>query len=532
MASLGARLSDLVVRLKRRRKLLLIALAVLLPVFVLSGVVVHDSASEIAFAEKELSGTAYLRRTWNVVSVCDAWLVPARSSFGGRGRGETIPKLEAEGSRILADLSNGTAACGKARAFLRQIADETNLTLDPRSDTYYLMHAAVTDLPGLSSHAADLARRDRGASADAVQGDISRIAESAQAVEDSLNRAIQHDDGSLTAALALPSVTLSRAVSRYVSNTSGVVASPAAAGEMRGALDNLWVVSVDQLERLLNLRIAQARLKLWVSMVAAVLLSAGALVGLIYYDLYVEREEVMTLNASLKQSNEELERFAYICSHDMQEPVRMMNIYAAMLLEDSREQLDEIGRRHLDYIAANARAMKQMIQDILEFCRVGRDPVELSEVDCNVVLEHVLEGLSPAIAAASARVVADRLPVVTATPTVIQAVLQNLIGNAVKFRHGDTRPDIRVSARPEGHVWRFEVRDNGIGIDEAYREEVFAVFRRLNRRDDYPGHGLGLSTCRKLLQMIGGTIDFTSKPGQGSVFYFTVPMLQRPHGPA
>jgi len=512
------RLTDLVVRIKRRRKLLFTALAVLLPVFVLSGVVIHDSMDEIAFTKKELTGTAYLRRTCNIVSACDAGIPPSRAGFGTPAKGEVLPQLETDGAAMVAALEDNPKACDTARTFLRRIADDTNLMLDPRSDTYYLMHAAVIDLPGLSGHSTRLMAPDH---IQGIQARIERVAESAQAVDDSLHRAMRVSDGSLTAALTLPSQTLSRAVSRHVSDKDGE------ASELRGALDNIWIVSVNQLERLLNLRIAAAQLKLWSSLALAFLLSVAAVIGLIYYDLYVEREEIIKLNAVLKQSNEELERFAYICSHDMQEPVRMINAYAGMLLEDSRDQLDEVGRRHLDYIAANARAMKQMIQDILHFCRIGRDPLELVEVDCDAVLAQVLQRLAPTITEASATVMTEPLPMVRATEGVIQIVLQNLIGNAVKFRNADTAPDIRVSARDDGEAWRFEVRDNGIGISEAYRDEVFAVFRRLNRRDDYPGHGLGLSTCRKLLRLIGGDIDFRSAPGTGTSFYFTVPKAQR-----
>lgn len=515
MTSVAGRLTDLVVRIKRRRKLLAIALAVLMPVFVLSGVVIHESMDDIAFAEKELAGTAYLRRTWNLLSVCDAGITPSHEAFGRPLHGQVLPRLEAEASAMIAELGHDAMPCEKARRFMRHVADETNLMLDPRPDSYYLMHAAVVDIPALSGHAAA-----RITPTHTLQSRIDRVSETAQAVDDSLQRAMRTSDASLASAVTLPAQTLSRAVNGMVGDASG---HAVASNEMRGALDTLWVVSVNQLERLLNLRITTARLTLGATLALAFLLSAAAVAGLVYYDLYVEREEVMKLNAVLQQSNEELERFAYICSHDLQEPVRMVNIYVGMLLEDSRDQLDEVGRRHLDYIAANARAMKQMIQDILACCRIGRDPLTLTEVDCDTVLQQVLDRLSPAIADASATISITPLPTVMATHGVMHIILQNLIGNAIKFRSAGAQPEVRVSAYPDGDVWRFEVADNGIGIDDAYREDVFTVFRRLHRRDDYPGHGLGLSTCRKLLHLLGGDIDFTSTPGRGTTFIFTIP---------
>ena len=243
----------------------------------------------------------------------------------------------------------------------------------------------------------------------------------------------------------------------------------------------------------------------------------------VYLDLYRQREQILSLNATLRQSNEELERFAYVCSHDMQEPVRMMNTYAGFLAEDAVDQLDENNTRYVRYIRDNAVRMQKMIRDILAFSRVGREEMKLETVDCQQMLDEVLVEFEDIIAVKDARVTSGALPVIESSTTLIRVLLQNLIGNALKFQDGKTPPEISVSARRDGVMWRFDVKDNGIGIDPAFSDRIFTIFQRLHRTEDYPGTGIGLSTCRKFIRLCGGDIVFHSKPGEGTTFSFTVP---------
>jgi signal transduction histidine kinase len=230
-----------------------------------------------------------------------------------------------------------------------------------------------------------------------------------------------------------------------------------------------------------------------------------------------------------EQRGDELERFAYVCSHDMQEPARMMNIYAGLLQEDAAGRLDEDGLRHVGLIRENAVRMQTMIRDILAFSRIDSQPVEIQPVDANRVAAAVLSGLEPEVVGKGAVVTCGELPVVMANPTLLTLILQNLIGNALKFQDGSRPPEIALMARAEPGLWRFEVRDNGIGIDPAYRDEVFTLFRRLNRKEEYPGTGIGLSACRKFLRLYGGEIDFEPAPGGGSTFWFTLPRQDKRH---
>ncbi|MBI1212706.1 MAG: response regulator [Alphaproteobacteria bacterium] len=247
----------------------------------------------------------------------------------------------------------------------------------------------------------------------------------------------------------------------------------------------------------------------------------------VYLDLYVQRQHILELNAVLQQSNEELERFAYICSHDMQEPVRMMNSYASLLQEHCVDAMDEKGGRYINFILSNARRMQKMIQDILNFSRVGRQEVQIEQVDCNEIAREVLAEFDGVVAEKKAVVTCGVLPTLQTSPTLMRVLFQNLIGNALKFHGGDKVPEVTVSAEREEAGWRFSVRDNGIGIDEKFHDRIFTIFQRLHRKENFPGTGIGLSTCRKFIRLCGGEIGFESSPGNGSEFFFTLPESKR-----
>jgi two-component system sensor histidine kinase/response regulator len=243
----------------------------------------------------------------------------------------------------------------------------------------------------------------------------------------------------------------------------------------------------------------------------------------VYLDLYVQREQILKLNATLQQSNEELERFAYICSHDMQEPVRMMNSYAGLLEEKCVGSLGEESEKYLRFIAGNAKRMQKMIQDILTFSRVGREEVKIETVDCNEIVREVLAEFEAVIASKGAIVTCADLPFIATSPTLMRVLLQNLIGNALKFQDGVRPPRIEIGARAVGDAWQFSVQDNGIGIDHKFNNRIFTIFQRLHRKEEYPGTGIGLSTCRKFVRLCGGDIQFESELGKGTHFTFTIP---------
>lgn len=247
----------------------------------------------------------------------------------------------------------------------------------------------------------------------------------------------------------------------------------------------------------------------------------------VYLDIYVQREQILKLNAVLRQSNEELERFAYICSHDIQEPVRMMNSYGSLLRQNAGGRLDDKGEQYLGFIISNAQRMKKMIQDILTFSRIGREDIKIEQVDCNAIMREVLAEFETIIKEKSARMRCDSLPTLQTSSTLMRVLLQNLLGNALKFQDGSKPPEIAIEAEQQDSFWRFTVSDNGIGIDPAFHHKIFSIFQRLHRKEDYPGTGIGLSTCKKFVELCGGTIGFESSPGQGTMFFFTLPQKRK-----
>ena len=224
----------------------------------------------------------------------------------------------------------------------------------------------------------------------------------------------------------------------------------------------------------------------------------------------------------LERSNRDLEQFAYVASHDLQEPLRMVSSYTSLLAEDLGDRLDDDTRRHLDYAHDGAKRMHQLVHDLLRYSRVGRADTSHQRVDCDQLVETVTVDLQEAILAAGATVTHDWLPTVTGVPTELRQLLTNLVGNAVKFR-GDEPVHVHVSAARDGPMWQFSVADNGIGIDPGKAERIFEVFKRLHPRGSYPGTGIGLAICKKVVEQHGGRIWVESQPGTGATFRFTLP---------
>ena len=224
----------------------------------------------------------------------------------------------------------------------------------------------------------------------------------------------------------------------------------------------------------------------------------------------------------LRRSNHELEQFAYVASHDLQEPLRMVSNYCQLLSRRFKGQLGTDGDDFIKFAVDGARRMQLLIEDLLAYSRVGSKPAEFKPTDMNEVFETAVRNLEITIQDAGAEVTKAQLPVVMADFKQMVQVLQNLIVNAIKFR-SDRPPAVTLTAfRKEDH-WLFAVTDNGIGIDPAYSEKIFVIFQRLHGKGEYPGTGIGLAICKKVVERHGGTIWVESEPGQGATFYFTVP---------
>jgi PAS domain S-box-containing protein len=225
----------------------------------------------------------------------------------------------------------------------------------------------------------------------------------------------------------------------------------------------------------------------------------------------------------LARSNAELERFAYVASHDLQEPLRMVTSFTQLLSQRYTGKLDKDADEFIGFAVEGAVRMQQLIEDLLSFSRVSSRPRMLSRVDAAIALQRARDNLRVAIEQSGAELKSDQLPQVTADEAQLALVFQNLIGNAIKFRAPGTPPIVEVKAAREEGAWLFQVRDNGIGIDPKHSEKIFTMFQRLHPRSIYPGNGIGLAICKRILERHNGRIWVESTPGAGTTFYFTIP---------
>ena len=233
---------------------------------------------------------------------------------------------------------------------------------------------------------------------------------------------------------------------------------------------------------------------------------------------------------ALERSNRELEQFAYVASHDLQEPLRMVASYVQLIERRYKGKLDQDADEFIAFAVDGATRMKALINDLLAFSRVGTRGKPFAPVDSAELMEKVMKNLGPAIAESGATVTTSALPEVTGDGTQLMQVLQNLVANGIKFR-GKTAPEIRVTAGAEEANWHFTVRDNGIGIAEEFHERIFIIFQRLHGKEKYPGTGIGLAICKKIVERHGGRIWVESEQGEGAAFHFTLPQkMEEPHG--
>ena len=227
----------------------------------------------------------------------------------------------------------------------------------------------------------------------------------------------------------------------------------------------------------------------------------------------------------LQRSNAELEQFAYVASHDLQEPLRKVASFCQLLEKRYKGKLDERGDQYIEFAVDGAKRMQQLINDLLAFSRVGRLTAEQEPIEIESALRQALTGLSTAIEESDAEIVVRRpLPRVRGEASLLAGVFQNLVGNALKFR-GEQRPRIVVEAERRGAEWLFTVTDNGIGIEPDYAERIFMIFQRLHPKDLYAGTGIGLAMCRKIVEYHGGRIWLDTESREGATFRFTLPAL-------
>jgi PAS domain S-box-containing protein len=232
-------------------------------------------------------------------------------------------------------------------------------------------------------------------------------------------------------------------------------------------------------------------------------------------------QKIKEIMYELKRSNKDLEDFAYIVSHDLQEPLRMVSSFAQLLKKRYKDRLDKDANEFIDFMNEGTDIMRNLIDDLLKYSRVGTRAKPFKPVDINIIIDKIELQLQSSIKDSNARIVRKPLPVVTGDDTQILQLFQNLISNAIKFR-GNKPPSITIDFKERDGFWEFSISDNGIGIDPKDFERIFIVFQRLHKKDEYEGTGIGLAICKKIVQLHGGNIWVESKKDQGATFFFTI----------
>lgn len=231
-------------------------------------------------------------------------------------------------------------------------------------------------------------------------------------------------------------------------------------------------------------------------------------------------DEMSRTIAELAKSNIELEQFAYVASHDLQEPLRMVSSFLTQIDRKYGDNFDEKGRQYLNFAVDGAIRMRKIIHDLLEYSRADRLETALEPVDLNAIVSEILKVNSSEIEQSHAKITVSKLPEIRARKISMQQLFQNLINNALKYRNEN--PRIGIGSSDAGDFWQFYVSDNGLGIEQRFHDKVFVIFQRLHNREDYSGTGIGLAICKKIVESYGGRIWIESKPGEGSTFYFTI----------
>lgn len=243
----------------------------------------------------------------------------------------------------------------------------------------------------------------------------------------------------------------------------------------------------------------------------------------------IERQQTLDklqhLNQELERSNQELERFAYVVSHDLQQPLQSIYGFAQLLEATWGDKANEPTGQYISHIIRASQRMSRLIKDLLTYSQVSQLEPLGRPVDCNQVLTQVISDLQPTINRSQATVTTDTLPTVKADETCLVQLFQNLLSNALKYHLPDQAPQVAITAQAQGALWRFAVRDSGIGIPAEDWDQIFQIFRRLHSAADYPGTGIGLAICKKIVENHGGRIWIDSNLAAGTTFYFTLPAL-------
>ena len=256
---------------------------------------------------------------------------------------------------------------------------------------------------------------------------------------------------------------------------------------------------------------------------AFLLIIIGFVVAMLSENISKTQSKLTEAMEELKRSNEELQQFAYAASHDLQEPLRTIISFSQLLEDQYKDKIDKNGQEFIQFMTEGASRMRTLINDLLKYSRITTQSQPLQKVNLNDILKTVLSNLQQLIKESDATITYKELPSIFINKSHMLQLFQNLISNALKFKK-ETPPKIYIDAIKNENEWIFSVKDNGIGIEEKFFDRIFNIFQRLHTREEYPGAGIGLAICKKIIQRYNGKIWVESKIGEGSTFYFTIPI--------
>jgi light-regulated signal transduction histidine kinase (bacteriophytochrome) len=256
------------------------------------------------------------------------------------------------------------------------------------------------------------------------------------------------------------------------------------------------------------------------------LILVGIVVALLSEQISRREQELNNIIEDLKRSNEDLQQFAYVASHDLQEPLRAIVSFSQLLEEKYIDKLDKDGKEFISFITNGAKKMNVLIKDLLTYSRITTHAEPPALHDLDEILKDALYNLHEAIKESGAKVTYDKMPILKVDRTQFLQLFQNFISNAIKFRR-NIPPVIHIGVREGNVAWLFSIKDNGIGIESKYFDRLYNIFYRLHTQEEYPGTGIGLPICKKIIQRYGGKIWVESEVGKGTTFYFTIPKKKK-----
>ncbi|MDX1922262.1 MAG: ATP-binding protein [Alphaproteobacteria bacterium] len=556
--------------MNRIRDATFILISALAAVFVLGGYfLLEDKNRLIEATQKELKGVAVQRELYNLMLALEN--VRGSSAPAAKGNGYFIELLEKnmaiinetrqaintmEGSSLLPPLrwssfqksepqtfEERTQQIKDLKTIMRDVGDNSTLILDPEMASYYLGDITVNLIPEITEEIAitrgsitkALINRN-SIELDVIQSRLMQLA----TMHDNLSRAsnIVQNTKTLDAIYGPNNADFEAANAFYRELMQAVIRDPMRFTgqeffERSTQVINAYAAAFDSSTDLLALHLKK-RIKenkdgrvftiFYLFFIYCFVVS----IGYMALNNYVQKQEVLAARETahilekLEKTNNELEHFAYVASHDLKEPLRTIASFAKLLQQKYGLVFDETGKEYLNILMAASTRMQQMISALLDYARIDYEASKPEVFDCTTELKRVLENLQQPIEQSAVTITADNLPSITHHAGQFARLMQNLISNAIKYRREDIASRIHIGCEDVGYAWQFSVQDNGIGVDPAYFNKIFEPFKRLHTQQQFEGTGIGLAMCKKTVERMGGKLWLTSKPNEGSIFYFTL----------